>query len=247
MRRKRAAEEEPENHDRWLVSYADFITLMFAFFTIMYATSTKDFNKEKQFEESVKKAFFALVKFGGQDGPGEFPEIAEDASPIAPPIEVFKKKNAGPTELLDAIERAAQDKLTKEEREQLNLKFKEDALGVRVSLDSSAVFDSGSAAIRKDILKSLDKLASLLREVNRSMLVEGHTDNQPIKTPNYPSNWELAGARASTIVRYMIKAHEMSPSKLAAISYADQRPISSNATEVGRSKNRRIEILLTTR
>lgn len=246
MRRKRA-EEEHENHDRWLVSYADFITLLFAFFTVMYATSTKDFDKEKQFEQSIKKAFYAAVRFGGQDGPGEFPEMGEDVSPIAPPIEVFRRKSAGPGELLDAIERAANETMTKEDREQLKLELKEDNFGVRVSLDSSAVFDSGSAAMKQEVLKALNKLTALLHEVNRSMLVEGHTDNQAIRTPQYPSNWELAAARASTIVRYMIKIHSIEPAKLAAISYADQRPIASNATEDGRKKNRRIEILLMTK
>ena len=244
---RRKVEEEHENHERWLISYADFITLLFAFFTVMYATSTKDFSKEKQFQESIKKAFYSMVRFGGQDGPGEFQQVSDDMSPIAPPIEVFKRRSAGPAEMLDAIERSVDDKISKEEQKALNLELREDAYGVRMVFDSAAVFDSASAAMRRQSLEILTKVADVLKDTGRNLIVEGHTDNKLIQSAQYPSNWELAAARASTVVRFLIKSKGVDPQRLAAISYADQRPVAANDTEEGRSKNRRIEVLITTR
>ncbi len=148
---------------------------------------------------------------------------------------------------MDAMEQVVEKKLTKDEKEKVQFELREDAFGVRVSLDASAMFDSGSTAMKKETLAIFDKVADLLKESNKNLVVEGHTDNQPISTAIYPSNWELAAARASTIVRYLIKVHSIAPSKLAAVSLADQRPVASNDTEVGRKKNRRIEILLTTK
>ncbi len=246
MARKRT-EEEPDNHERWLVSYADFITLLFAFFIVLYATSNQDIEKQKKFEESVRKAFVAVAQFGSNSGTGEFENIDENASPIPPPIEVFKRNSGSAAQLMDAVEQIIEKSLTKEEKEKVQFDLREDPFGVRISLDSAAMFDSGSTAMKKDTLAIFDKIAAMIKQTQKHLVVEGHTDNQPINTSTYPSNWELAAARASTIVRYMIKVNGIAPSKLAAVSLADQRPVASNDTEAGRKKNRRIEILLTTK
>lgn len=247
MRQKRNQHEEPENHERWLVSYADFITLLFAFFTVMYATSTKDLEKQKQFEDSIKKAFLVVAQFGQGSGPGDYTDPGVDASIIPPPIQIFRRKSASNAELLNAVERVVDENMTKEEQQNIKLELREDSYGVKIAMDSSALFDSGSVSLRPESLRSFDKIAGILKETSRGLIVEGHTDDRPITSNTYPSNWELAATRASTLVRYMIKRHQVDSSKLVAVSYADQRPIASNNTEEGRAKNRRIEILISNR
>lgn len=246
MSRKRA-QEEHENPERWMVSYADFITLLFAFFTVLYATSNQDIEKAKKFENSIKKAFLAVVEFGRGSGPGDYVQTDEDASPIAPPIPLFKRLNPNVADLVEAVEASINKSLSKDEKEKVHLELREDEFGVRLSLDSSALFDDNSTAMKKDVLATFDKIAIILKESNKNLIIEGHTDNQVTNSTVYPSNWEFAAARASTILRYLLKVHKISASKLAAVSLADQRPIASNETEVGRKKNRRIEILLATK
>ena len=247
MGAKRFRHEEESNHDRWLVSYADFITLLFAFFAVLYATSEHDLAKQKKFEDSIKKAFLAVAQFGRGSGPGDHLDSGEDTSVIPPPIEVFRRPKASPGELANAIERAVDEKLGESEQKALGLKIDEDEYGARVSLDASALFDSGSASLKPEIMSGLSKISEVLKDTKRLMIVEGHTDNLPIQSQVYPSNWELAAARATTVVRYLIRRHGVTPEKLIPVSRGDQKPIGDNGTEAGRAKNRRIEFLLTTR
>lgn len=247
LRRSKRRDEEHDNQERWLVSYADFITLLFAFFTVLYATSNQDLTKQKEFESSVRKAFLLIAQMGKGSGPGDYANPDENSSPIPPPIELFRKPYAGNAELANALERMVDEKISKEEKAGLKLEIREDAFGIRLSLDSTAMFDSGSTVMKKEGLNVFNKLAEILKETEKGLIVEGHTDSLPISTALYPSNWELAAARASTIVRYLIKVHKVEAAKLTAVSLADQRPIAANDTEEGRKKNRRIEILLTTK
>ncbi len=253
--RKRRHHGEQENHERWLVSYADFITLLFAFFTVLYAISNKDLEKSKEFEESIKRSF-ALMGFGGlpesqnhgNSGPGSTNEGAQLGASLKVDLDLFPKKGTGPSELADYLKRqlggASQD--SRKTGEGLSLTVRHDAIGARISLAASALFDIGSAKLRPTAHEELEKIAKILSQAPNKIIVEGHTDNQPISSPNYPSNWELAGARSAKIVRYLIKYTALKPSQLVVLSYADQRPIATNATEEGRSKNRRVEILLVT-
>lgn len=245
--RRRREEENSEGQDRWMVSYADFVTLLFAFFVVMYATSEKDTDKEKKFEDSIKKAFVAIIQFQGKSEDDPLPEIGGDLSPIPPPIEVFKKKNATTGEVLSAIEREIEATVPKEQQGELGLELREDNFGVRITLDSQALFDSGAAFLKPSILPALKKISEVIKVTGRNLIIEGHTDSQPIKSAQFPSNWELAAARASTIVRYMDRVHQLDLKKMAAMSYADQRPLAPNDTAQGRAKNRRIEILITTK
>ena len=121
-----------------------------------------------------------------------------------------------------------------------------DAMGVRIALTASVFFDSGSSKLKFGALKSLDKIAEILKKSPHRLMIEGHTDDQPISSGPLTSNWELASLRASTVVRYFIKFHQMDATKLAAISYADQKPLVPNSSDENRAKNRRIEILIVT-
>lgn len=241
---KKKHHEEHENHERWLVSYADFITLLFAFFTVLYATSQKDAAKAKEFEASIRQAFRSHLDFGGVLGEN----VAFDTNGrlLPPPIDLFPPEGAGPTEVQDAIQRLLEKSVSDQERAALVQNIRHDSVGVHVSLAAGALFPSGSDEILVGGLTALDKVAAILKVSNRKLVVEGHTDNVPIKSGRYRSNWDLAAARATKIVRYLIAKHGIAPGRLVAVAYADQKPIAPNDTDENRSKNRRIDVLIVT-
>jgi len=240
---KKKHEEEHENHERWLVSYADFITLLFAFFTILYATSQKDMSKAQEFQKSIQKAFKSYVDFGGNQG--KFVDNQTATAIIPPPIDVVPLEG-GPQETQDFVEREIEKALGESDEKIYISDIRSDSEGVHVSLASSTFFDPGEALIKAQALPALEKICQVVVKLNRRLLIEGYTDNVPIHTARFPSNWELSATRASTIVRYMIARYRFDPSKLAAIGYADQRPLSPNDTPEHRAKNRRIDILIVT-
>ncbi len=242
---KRNRNEEPENHDRWLVSYADFITLLFAFFVVMYATSSNNQEKQKLFQDSVR----VNLKLAGNNPQGDsggqdvVPGTGEKSIEAIIPLEGFPK-NRGPGETQDYVSRFIEKKLDSEDKEKVQ-ELRHDALGVRIALTSSQFFNPGGTKIKVGALKALDKIALLLAESDRKIVIEGHTDNTAVsKDAPYESNWELASLRATSIVRYFQKYHQIDPRRMSAISYADTRPLKSNDSEEGRSQNRRIEIYI---
>lgn len=240
---KKKHEEEHENHERWLVSYADFITLLFAFFTVLYATSQKDISKAQEFQRSIQKAFRSFIDFGGLMG--KFVDTNEATQFLPPPIDVVPQEGTGPKEMEDYISRELEEEMGDSEMKEI-LELHTEAEGVAVSLASSSFFDPGEALIKEEALPRLNKIANVLKKTNRHMVVEGHTDNTPIHTTKFPSNWELSSARASTIARYLITQFGISPSRVVVAGYADQRPLVPNDTVEHRSKNRRIDILIVT-
>jgi len=237
--------EEHENHERWLVSYADFITLLFAFFVVMYATSNNDQKKQESFQESVR----TNLKLVGGGGPGDQSGAHDgnvggtDAGDSFVNLEGFPSRG-GPEEVKEFLNREMDKKLEAGDKEKIQ-ELRHDALGVRIELASSQFFLPGGVKLKLNALKTLDRIAAILKLTDRKIVIEGHTDSQPIgKDAGFESNWELASLRATSIVRYLIKYHEIDPSRLSAISYADTRPLDDNKTEAGRARNRRIEIYL---
>jgi chemotaxis protein MotB len=240
----RKHQEEHENHERWLVSYADFITLLFAFFTVLYATSQRDIAKQKEFEQSIRKSFRSFLDFGGVQG-GQT-SFDQNTNPIPPPIDLFPPPDSAPSEHEDAVKKVTNKIMSKEEQAEAISQIRHDALGVEISLAANALFPSGSDQFTDKGLRVLKKIGAMLKASGRRLVIQGHTDNEPISTARFPSNWELSAARATRIVRYLISRHGIDPSRLVAVAYADQRPIASNDTEAGRAKNRRIEIMMVT-
>jgi chemotaxis protein MotB len=242
--KKHNPHEDHENNDRWLVSYADFITLLFAFFVVMYATSTNNQEKQKEFQKSVR-INLKLVGNGGGDGSGadsgEFGGTNSAEALI--PLEGFPARG-GPREVQDYLERFVDKKLDKEDKEKIQ-EMRHDTLGVHIALASAQFFNLGGTKIKVSALPSLDKIADMLKQSDRKIVIEGHTDNTAV-APNapYESNWELASLRATSLVKYLIKYHQIDPKRISATSYGDTRPLQSNDTEEGRAKNRRIEIYL---
>jgi chemotaxis protein MotB len=242
---KKKPHEEHENHERWLVSYADFITLLFAFFTVLYATSQHDSQKAKSFQESVKKAFIPFadlnwfVNFSGGDG-GD--------SPVNP-IKGFPQSHShrsGPA--LDGMdEGGGQGGLAaavQKGLEEMNLNAQHEAMGARITLAASVLFKSGSAKFQPEAFPILEGIGKVIGSLPNEILVEGHTDNQPIDTKEFPSNWELAAARSAAVVRFLNLWTKIPGNRLIAASYADQKPLVPNTNDVNRAKNRRIDILI---
>lgn len=246
MARKKK-EKEVENHERWLVSYADFITLLFAFFVVMYATSQSDNEKQAKFEQSFKNAV-GMYHVGGTEGilNDPFPSFTKEGSPIENPIRIFHDPRASKRELRDALWQIVYSKLTEEQIKEAGLDIRDDEHGIRISMTTSNLFASGSAKMLPEALSKVDVIGDILRKSERRLVVEGHTDNEAISNEYYPSNWELAAARASTIVRYLIKRHKVPSDLVSVASFADQRPLVKNDSAANKAKNRRIEILITT-
>lgn len=245
MSNKRNKHEDPENHDRWLVSYADFITLLFAFFVVMYATSTNNQDKQKSFEKSVRMNL-KLTGAGptaDDDGGQGLLGAGSENKDVVIPLEGFPK-GKGPGETQDYLNRFIEKKMDNATKETIQ-NIRHDAIGVRISLASAQFFNAGGTKLKVTSLKALDEIANLLKESDRKIIIEGHTDNTSVgKNSPFETNWELGALRATSIVRYLLKYHQFDPKRLAAISYADTRPLKANDTEENRSKNRRVEIYI---
>ncbi len=219
---KKKKHEEHENHERWLVSYADFITLLFAFFVVMYSTSSVNEGKFRAVSESAQAAF----------NPSHY---------SARKIEVGPKLSEQSTARLEHI--ASIKRILKDLEKKDLINVFQDRRGIVIRIKDTALFDSGSTEIKKEALNAVDRLAESLATMKEDIQVEGHTDNIPINSVQFPSNWELSSARATSILRRFI-SHGIDPKRLTAIGYGEYRPIAENDTEEGRGKNRRVDIVV---
>ncbi len=245
MARKKQ-EEEHENHERWLVSYADFITLLFAFFVVMYAVSSVNEGKYRVLSDSLVQAFRSDVNVQGnvlisQPIPSGPPIAASIARPpkVDPEVEAKRaKQRAKMRNMAEDIKRVL-DPLVKGGQVHVT----EGAHGISVEINASVLFQPGDAALGAPALRALQAVATVVAAGEFPITVEGHTDTLPISNPNFPSNWELSAVRASSVVRLFV-ASGVDPRRLTAAGYGDQRPIADNATPDGRARNRRVTILI---
>ena len=217
------------NHERWLLTYADLITLLMAFFVILYALAVTDHTKVSDLENALRNAF-NITSGAGQTALNGAPNVlVGGATPVDFALIEMQKQ----------IEEAA-----KEANGEGAVSTKMTERGLVVSLASSAFFDAGGAYLKPDAIKIMKKVASNLKRSNRNILVEGHTDDTPINTRQFPSNWELSTARATTVVRYFIEMHRIPPNRLSAAGYGEYKPLVSNSSSDNRAKNRRVDIVI---
>lgn len=246
MARKKKHEEH-ENLERWLVSYADFMTLLFATFVVLYALSQINVNEFKKVEESLKKAFSAHSILDGGSGVMNSSDSLMDADSANSMIDSLMMEYISPRYEQDSYEQIKKDvdEMAKNgELKGVNAKVDERGLVITIN-DDGIMFPSGSAVLSDSAMKTLETVGRLIVEkfAMHSIKVEGHTDHQPIKGA-YPSNWELSSARASSIVRYMIKKFYILPDLFSAIGYADTRPVVKGNDLASMAKNRRVEIVV---
>lgn len=244
--KSRRHEEENEGQDRWMVSYADFITLLFAFFVVLYATSNQNVEKEKRFQDSIRQEF-NYPTIGGSLNPALLVATVNSGKAIDDISNKEQAKLINSADLEESIEKDLLALLGENQRKETVTTMRHDTMGVRMSLSASSFFQPSSSKLRREALPTLDKIAQILKKTNYRLLVEGHTDDLPVAANSgFESNWELAGSRATQIVRYLVKAQGIPAKRLAAMSYADQRPLVPNVSDENRQKNRRIEIMFVT-
>ena len=208
-----------------MVSYADFVTLLFCFFTAMFAISNVDTHKLGKFVESMRTAFHESGTRG-------------NAFSVIEGVQVFIPTNVE----LESSLKEALGTLLSESKGDINIRS--DSRGVSVSIADKYFFDSGSADLTGNSSDVLDKIASILNQYSNMIRIEGHTDNIPISNGRFPSNWELSASRAINVAKYFMSSHNIQPDRISTIGYSEFRPVASNDTTEGRAKNRRVEIIL---
>ena len=245
MARKKRA-EEPENLERWLVSYGDFITLLFATFVVLYALAQVDATDFEKLENSLKNAFSQNTLFDGQESllsgsDSLFDE--QQANSFIPSLMVEYISPKYEEESFKEIQSSIENLANNGELEGIKTEITEK--GLLLTFENTYLFAPASASLNKSAQKMLDKVGVIIckKFVLHSMRIEGHTDSDPISSMKYPSNWELSAARASSVVRYLISRFQFSPSLFTAVGYADTRPI-KNAISSKDPANRRVEILI---
>ena len=238
MARRRPYEQDTENHERWLISYADFITLLFAFFVVMYAVSVVNIGKYTVLSEALGDAF------GGRGAANRSNTMVEvDALPLSN-ILAHKRAEAArrDRERLDLLAHKL-DSILKPLVNSGKVRVTQTARGVTLEINASVLFDEGDAALTPAARTTLQTVAGLLKDDPHGIEVEGFTDNTPIGNPAFASNWELSAVRATTVVR-LFAANGVAEERLAAVGRGANRPVAPNTDPVGRARNRRVAITI---
>ena len=251
MARKKHHEEGHVNHERWLVSYADMITLLMVLFVVLFAMGQTDKNKLEALRTSLQRAFSVEVLRGAEATSLK----GSSGSSIIPPVVPM----AVTQELLAVTGQTTPDPKMAEALQEVREALTQVAVpsdtsgsvdvgasreGIVISLAGNLLFDSGKSDLKPRGMALLDTLAERLRTMPNEIRVEGHTDTIPIATPLYPSNWELSSARATTVARYLAEHDDVSASRLSAAGLGEFHPIAPNDSREGRARNRRVDLVV---
>lgn len=240
MRRRRRIAFEHENADRWLISYADFITLLFAFFVVMYAVSAVNESKYRVLADALGDAF------GKTPTPVDAPvPNPNPARPLPPEVKQRTLKQQQALEEREHMKEVANNlleamgPLVKEGK----VRVTQSRRGVTIEINANVLFRPGEADLQPDSLGVLRAVATTLAREPFNLEITGHTDNVPISSPQFPSNWELSAVRASSVVRLFADSG-IDPMRLYAIGREASQPVATNATAEGRARNRRVELMI---
>ncbi|MCL4294721.1 MAG: OmpA family protein [Anaerolineae bacterium] len=232
--------EEHENEERWLLTYADMITLLMVFFVVMFSMANTDLKKFAQVAESMSEAFH-VINIGTKPG-AVIVGQSKGGSSQQPSPNFFEMLSPRQRDFVSVTSEltafASQANLTGEISVNMNLE------GVIISLSNGLIFESGSAELKPESLETLHKIAEVLRTINNPVRIEGHTDNTPTNDPRYPTNWELSVARAVSIVRYLIEQEGIAPERLLPAGHAEYAPVAPNDSRANRTLNRRADIII---
>ncbi|MBZ0254162.1 MAG: OmpA family protein [Candidatus Methylomirabilis sp.] len=272
MARKKKHEEHA-NHERWLVSFADFMTLLFALFVVMFSVSKTDADKVGRFTESAQHAFHLIttpleagnvnLSVGQKGNQGEMGtgavgtgllgtgEKGAGGFPIAEFAALMESMDAPGAGGLSEGEGAALVRGFQDDMEQalgggegIHIRFLKDERGFVVSLGGEELFEEGGAEMRDAAKRAVLAIGRRLRTLKLSLRIEGHTDDSPMRSERFPSNWELSTARAASFVRAYIEDERYPPWALSAAGFGQWKPLADNATLEGRAANRRIDIII---
>ncbi len=254
MARRRKIYDESTNHERWLVSYADFITLLFAFFVVMYSISSINEGKYRVLSNTLSQTFTEVKS----PDPIQIGEVSRSVL-AAPEVDVERSSDMS-VDMVDVDENREALELLNQDQQLAAIagelesvmsaligddlvEIQQNQDWVEVTMKSKMLFESGSARLSRQALQALRKITRIIKPLTNSIHVEGYTDNIPIDTLFFPSNWELSAARAASVV-HLFARFGVNPSRLAAIGYGEYQPIADNTTEEGRSTNRRIVLII---
>ncbi|GKX68407.1 OmpA/MotB family protein [Inconstantimicrobium mannanitabidum] len=246
---KKKPKKEP-NNERWMLTYLDLITLLMVFFVVLYASSNVNQKKLEEVTKSMQVAFgtdgknlvskettggTAVISTGKANG------TATTSSNATKQAETTKKQSE--EEKLDEIQ-AEVDKLVNNSSLKGSVSTTIQERGLVISFKDNIFFESGKAELKDDMRNKLNSIANILSKINNYIRVEGHTDSLPINTAQFNSNWQLSSVRAANVVQYLVENTKLDAARLSSVGYADQRPVASNSTDAGRSKNRRVDIVI---
>lgn len=200
--------------NRWVVSYADFVTMLLALFMVMFAFSQVDNQKIASVQHKMQQTFAGksagnVTKYQANNQITNLDKLLKDNIPASKSIKLIKTDR-----------------------------------GVIIRVNNTMLFDEGSPIIKENAEKTLNEIIKVLTKIDNPVIIEGHTDSTPIKNAKYPSNWELSTARATNIISYVMKSGKISPKRLSAVGYGEYMPISDNTSSRGRMLNRRVDIIV---
>lgn len=256
--RRRKKKEEHVSHERWLVSYADFITLLFAFFVVLYASSQVDKRRVGRLARAIQVAFQELGAFDTSNT--KIPLSDSEAIPFSKvqsienvertaDLERFvqpMKGVLGPPESRPPLKdvQAELEKVLAPEIQRKVVDIKAHKEGLIVSLREMGFYESGSANMRPSSMDAIDRLAAVIAPRGEALRIEGHSDNVPIHNAHFASNWELSTARATELIKLFLDRYHIEPARLSAAGFAEFHPVSENDTAEGRARNRRVDIVI---
>jgi chemotaxis protein MotB len=247
-RRRRHAHEEA-SHERWLVSYADFITLLFAFFVVMFASAYRDNQAIIRISHAIHNGFQSLGAFSGGDQKNavaysKLPR--EGAAPAQAALELeTTQKNATAASTRDLVELRRQlESAMGAEMKKQEVELRVTPEGFIISLHELGFFDSGQATLLPGASQKIERIAGILSQHGFEIRVEGHSDNQPIHNAQFRSNWELSTARAMSVLELLVGDAGYDPTRVSVAGYGQYRPVADDATAEGRRENRRVDLVV---
>jgi len=248
MARKKKHEEGHVNHERWLITYSDLITLLMIFFIIMYASSNVDAKKFKVVSESFRVALGDGSSASGNnvissDNPININDMPQDVKDELAKAAAEAKAEAAEKDKLTEV-KGKIDSLLQGTGLQTSVGTVIEERGLVVSLKDTVLFDSGSSEVKTDRIATITEIGKILNTIDNYVRIEGHTDDVPIKGGLFKTNWELSVVRATTVTRMLIDQANVNEARLSALGYGQNRPIAANTTEEGKAKNRRVDIVV---
>lgn len=245
MAKRKPISHETENTDRWMVSYADFVTLLFAFFVVMYAMSSVNEGKYRVLADTMTEAFKVAPKSPDPIQIGKENKVVSSSKPavdVIKPIKILPKSQRTyereMKQIAETVSKSVQPLINKG-----LIQITQHKLWVEIEMNSKILFSSADSELEEEAFPALKALADVLKKLPNSIDVEGHTDNIPINNELFPSNWELSAARAASVV-HLFTRYGVNPKRLSSIGYAEFRPIANNSTADGRVRNRRVKIVI---